>query len=145
MVVTKDLMSSVMFILLGAATVIIGSGYPFGTTMQMGPGFFPVVAGSACAIVGAFIGVNSLLNPQDSEPVTGIAWKPLILLPAAIVAFGMLIQFGLIPAVAGLAVIARLAGPKTSLVELLVLSAILTAIAVLIFVIGLRMPIAIWR
>lgn len=41
----KDFLAGLLFALIGGFAVALARGYPMGTTMRMGPGYFPTVLG----------------------------------------------------------------------------------------------------
>jgi len=138
---TKDLLSGLLFAAIGLAAMIIARGYHFGTAMDMGPGYFPVLLGGIVALIGLAIVAQALIRPDGSEPVDGWEVRPLICVLAAVLGFGFLIEtWGLIASVVVLILVARLVDPEKNMVELAVMTIVLTAIAVGIFVYGLQMP-----
>lgn len=142
---TKDLLSGVMFSVFGLGAAIIASGYGFGTPARMGPGFFPIVVGVLLAVMGLALIVQSLLHPEDDEPVERVHLRPLFFISAAIAAFGILMEErGLIAALVALIVIARFAGREGSLLELAIMVIVLIAVAVGIFVYGLNIYLRLW-
>ena len=52
---SKDFWSGVMLIAIGAAAVVIGRDYPFGTALRMGAGFFPLVLGAVLVLFGVLM------------------------------------------------------------------------------------------
>ena len=51
----KDFWAGVMLIATGAATMFIARGYAFGTTLRMGPGYFPTVLGGILILFGLYL------------------------------------------------------------------------------------------
>ena len=48
----KDFWAGVMLIAIGAAAMFIAREYRFGSTLRMGPGFFPIVLGGILVVFG---------------------------------------------------------------------------------------------
>ena len=48
----RDVWAGVMLIATGAAAVIIARDYAFGTSLRMGPGYFPSVLGGLLVLLG---------------------------------------------------------------------------------------------
>jgi Tripartite tricarboxylate transporter TctB family len=141
MVITKDVLSGVLFVALGTGAVVVAQDYATGSSAQMGPGYFPIVIGSLIAILGLFQLIRALLRPQSSEPVLQWEIRPLSFLLIAVLIFAVAIDaFGLIPAVVALVLIGRLAAREGSLLELATMIVVLTTLSVGIFVYGLNMP-----
>lgn len=84
------------------------------------------------------------LRQKETEAAIEAAWRPLILITAAIAGFAYLIQFGTIVAVAFLVIVAWFADPrrKRKTLPALLLAGII--IPILIFNYGLNLPIKIW-
>ena len=122
-----------------AATMVIARNYSFGTTLRMGPGYFPTVLGGILVLFGLYLVVAGL---RSSEKITG-AWslRAMIALPLAFVLFGVLMTYaGFVPALLVLIFGSALASPQFKLVEVVLLSVLLTAASVALFVWGLGLP-----
>lgn len=142
---TKNLLSGVMFSVVGLGAAIIATAYGFGAAARMGPGFFPIVVGVLLAAIGLALIVESLRDPVADEPVERLHLRPLFFISAAIASFGVLIEEkGLIAALVALIVVARFAGREGSLLELVVMVAVLIAVSVGIFVYALNIYLRLW-
>ena len=142
---TKDLCAGFMFCSFGMGAVIIAHDYGFGTPARMGPGFFPSVVGVLVALMGLVLVVRSVVDPESSEPVEALYFRPLFFISAAIIAFGLLIEErGLIAALVALIVIARFAGRDGSVLELAIMVMVLIAVAVGIFIYALNIYLRLW-
>ena len=157
----KDFWAGLMLIATGAATMYIARNYAFGSTLRMGPGYFPTVLGGILILFGLYILVSGLRSrpppnppPQSAsktrvnalmpgEGGEGGSWslRALIALPVAFVLFGVLMTYaGFVPALLVLIFGSALASPQFKLAEVLLLSVILTALCVALFVWGLGLP-----
>jgi len=135
----KDLLAGAMLIATGAATMIIARNYAFGTTLRMGPGYFPTVLGGILILFGLYLVVSGL---RSNDEIQG-SWplRALIVLPLALVLFSVLMTHaGFLPALLVLIFGSALAGPQFRLVEVLLLSAALSVVSVALFVWGLGLP-----
>jgi hypothetical protein len=135
----KDFWSGAMLIVAGAATMLIARHYSFGTSLRMGPGYFPTVLGGILVLFGLYLLLTGL---RSSEKITG-AWslRAMIALPLAFVLFGVLMTYaGFVPALMVLIFGSALASPQFKLVEVAVLSVALTVLSVVLFVWGLGLP-----
>jgi Tripartite tricarboxylate transporter TctB family len=135
----KDLWAGAMLIATGAATVIIARNYAFGTTLRMGPGYFPTVLGGILILFGLYLVVSGL---RSTDEIQG-SWplRAMTVLPLALVLFGVLMTHaGFLPALLVLIFGSALAGPQFRLVEVLLLSAALSVVSVALFVWGLGLP-----
>jgi hypothetical protein len=135
----KDFWAGLMLIAIGAASIFIARGYPFGSTMRMGPGYFPSLLGGILALFGIYV---MILGLRRGEKITvHCSTRALIVLPLSLVAFGLLMNHaGFLPAMAVLIFGSACAGQDFKFVEVLLLTVILTALSVAIFIWGLGLP-----
>ncbi len=109
----------------------------------MGPGFFPMAMSIALIGIGAFILARSLV--VSGEPIERIAFLPQLLILAAIVVFGLLIErVGLAASVIAVAVISGIAAQGLRWFELAALALAMSALSVVLFVYLLGQPIQVW-
>jgi len=135
----KDFWSGVMLIATGALAIFIARNYAFGTSLRMGPGYFPTVLGGLLIVAGLYLAAVSL---KRHEKLTG-TWsiRALIVLPVALVLFGFLMEHtGFVPAMIVLIFGSALAGKEFKFFEVLLLSIGLTAFCVVLFIWGLGLP-----
>ena len=139
----KDFYSGLIFIFFGFLAVVVARNYPMGSALRMGPGYFPIILGSALAVLGFMIAARSLWLSRES--IEALALRPLLFVLGALVAFALLIQpLGLVTATVALVVIGSLARGEIRLGEVGALSLVLAAIAVSLFVYGLGLPLSVW-
>lgn len=83
----KDFWAGLIYIAVGAAALWLGAEYRMGSAGRMGPGYFPKVL--AVLLVG--IGLISLTRAflAKGEGIGAIAWKPLLIVLASCVLFGL--------------------------------------------------------
>jgi len=135
----KDLLAGGTFVGFGLAFAITSSTYEVGTALRMGPGYFPLVLGSLLVVLGILIAVKGFVA-ADSDDIGPIPWKALALLVAALLFFGYTIQgLGLVPALFVTVFLAGMAGHRARVIPAVVIAVCLTALSVLIFVIGLQL------
>ena len=94
----KDFWSGLMLIVLGGGAVFIARNYQFGSSLRMGPGYFPTILGGALVMFGVYFVIQGLR--AGAEKLEG-SWslRALIILPLSLVLFGLLIdRAGFIPA-----------------------------------------------
>jgi hypothetical protein len=136
----RDFWAGVMLIVTGAGAVIIARNYAFGTTLRMGPGYFPSVLGGLLCMFGIYLVAAGLHHKEKME---GRNWslRALVVLPIALVLFGLLMEHaGFIPALLVLIFGSALAGKEFKFVEVLLLAIGLTAFSVALFIWGLGLP-----
>lgn len=135
----QDAVAGLIFLVLGAIGLVIALRYSFGTSIEMGPGYFPRVLSIILIALGAAIFLRGL---RSGMAVDGIwAWLPLAFITLSIVLFGATVErFGLAPAVMLLVAASAYAGHEFKLREVGVLAVIMAVFATAVFVWGLRLP-----
>jgi Tripartite tricarboxylate transporter TctB family len=139
----RDFFAGLIFIAFGLLAFFIGGGYSMGTTVRMGPGYFPRLLGVLLVLIGLVVTGRALLI--DGPRVDKIELRPLLLVLLGIVAFALVLQpFGLIAATVVLVAIAAFGGWEFNWRDVLISAAILSAVGVGVFVRGLQLPIGVW-
>ncbi len=145
MQLTKGFLAGLLFVAIGGTATIIAFSYRMGTSTEMGPGYFPVMLGLAVAGIGLVLAVRSWLFPDGSPPVERLHMRPLLLIFAGLLSFGLLVRsLGLAPAIVALLIFGRLAGREGSALEFVMMLIVLTALPIAIFIYGLKLPLDIW-
>jgi hypothetical protein len=135
----KDILAGAVFVAFGLAFAIGALTYDVGTPLRMGPGFMPLMVGGLLAALGLAIVVTGFVA-GEGEPIGAVDWRALLLITAALLFFGLTVRgLGVIGALFGATLLASLARAATSLREVLVISAGLTALSVLIFIVLLQL------
>ena len=142
----RDFASGLMFVAIGTGFAIGALNYPFGSSARPGPAFFPFGLGVLMALLGAAVLFKSLtIESDDGEPIGSIAWRPLGVLIASVVMFGLLLpRLGMVITLPLLVLLASLASDEFSLKSTLVSAVLLTGVAWGVFVKGLGLAIPLW-
>ena len=152
----KDFFSGLMFTVVGAAFAYGATGYSVGSGGRMGPGYFPLLLGVILAILGGIIMFKAMAVETpggDGDKIGKWAWKPLLLIIAANLLFGVMIgglpsiglpPMGLIAGIFALTIVASLAGDTFNLKEVLVLSVILSIGSYCAFILLLKLQFPVW-
>ena len=139
---SKDFLSGLLFIAFGLAALWFGRHLAMGTAVRMGPGYVPHMLAYIMIGLGFIITVVALV--YGSEPVDVPKWKPITLVTIGIVVFALMFErTGLFPALVALILIASYGGEEFKLTEVLGNIAVLTAMCIVVFKIGLQMNISI--
>ena len=134
-----DFLAGLLLLSFGAIGMYLALDYPFGTSLRMGPGYFPRVLAGILMAFGVFVMIRGILSDQRVKGVWG--FKALAYITAAFVAFGWIMdRFGLIPALIPLYFLAARAGPEFKFIEVLLLMIFMSAFAVGLFVYALGLP-----
>jgi hypothetical protein len=135
----KDFLAGLLFLVIGVAAVLVARDYPMGTAMRMGSGYFPTVLGAILCLFGVYLMVRGIASGAKVEGEWG--WKPLALIALSMVLFAFAMsRFGMIPALVVMFLVCALAGREFRLKEVLVLTVAMSALAVGVFVYGLKLP-----
>lgn len=139
----RDFWAGLMFIAFGVGFVWVAQNYQMGTSVRMGPAYFPTLLGALLAVLGLAIFVQSLL--AAGPPVAKFYFRPLVLIVLATVLFGILLKpLGLVLAVAVLVGVGAFGGFEFKTKEVAILYVVLAIFSVWVFVKGLGLPIPVW-
>jgi hypothetical protein len=135
----KDLWAGIMFIFIGTVAILMARHYPFGSTLRMGPGYFPVVLSVILIAFGLYVLLRGL---RKSEKIQG-NWsiRALIILPLSMAVYGYLMDLaGFVLAMTALCFVSAASGREFKFKEVLLLTLILGVSSVAMFVWGLGLP-----
>lgn len=90
MKLSQDVLLGLFFSIIGAVSAWIAWSYPFGTSSRMGPGYFPIIVSSLLLLTGLLVLLRARLT--GSEAIPTIRWRPLVLVPVAILIFGLVME-----------------------------------------------------
>jgi len=139
----KDFWAGVLFILVGIAAIAIGSRYNLGTAARMGPGYFPRILGILLIVLGAILAFRSLR--LQGAPIPAFKWRPTIIVLGSVVVFGLLVtKLGMAISAVILITLSSAASSEFRPKEALISGVLLAALAVGVFVIGLKLQVPIW-
>ena len=139
----KDFWAGFLFVLVGIAALVLGSRYNLGTAARMGPGYFPRILGLLLIALGGVIALRGLRTQGVAIP----AWRlrPTIVVLFSVVLFGLIVTFaGLALSTVILIVIASTASSEFRWKEALISGVLLAALAVGVFIVGLKLQLPIW-
>jgi len=141
----QDFWCAVFFVVLGALSMYLAHDYRMGTALAMGPGYFPMWLGGILVAFGLVMGAMSFkTEAADGEDLGWDNWafRPWLVLPAALIAFAVLMEadVGFVPSLFVLIIGCALAHKDVRWKETLLLGIFVTAAAVAIFSYGLELP-----
>jgi hypothetical protein len=135
----RDFIAGLLFIVLGGLAVVLARDYPLGSTMRMGPGYFPTVLGGILILFGVYVLLRGVRSGDQVKGVWG--WKPLVLIALSIILFGFLLdRVGMVPALVVTLFAAAAAGREFRFKEVLLLAVVMSAFCVAVFSYGLKLP-----
>jgi hypothetical protein len=142
---TKDFWTGVMCMGFALAAILLGRRYPVGTPASMGPGMFPMILGGCLGLLGLTCSIRSMRPGKAIARIEAIQARPVLVVLGSIVVYGLTLpKLGLVVASMLLVVLSRLAAPGFRWLEVTIFAAILTLGCVLVFIVGLKMPVPIW-
>lgn len=142
----QDFWSGVIFVVVGIAFALGSTNYSFGSSARPGAAYFPFGLGVLLAMLGAVVLFKALTIESDGgDPIGDIAWKPLLVIVAAVVVFGLLLpRLGMAITLPILVTMSALAGDEFHWKDALLNSVILTVGSWVIFIWGLKLVIPLW-
>jgi hypothetical protein len=142
----RDFWSGLMFLVIGVGFAWGATEYSFGTSARPGPGYFPFGLGILLALLGSLVLFKALtLESEGGDPVGAIAWRPLLIIIAAIVVFGFALpRLGLAVTLPLTIVLASLAGQTIHWRDVLISCVVLTVGSWALFIAGLKLTIPLW-
>lgn len=142
----RDFVSGLLFLVVGVAFAWGATEYSFGTSARPGPGYFPFGLGILLALLGALVLFKALtLESEGGDPIGDIAWRPLLVIVAAVAIFGIALpRLGLIVTLPLLITLAALASKEFHWRDVLISSVVLTVGSWALFILGLKLTIPVW-
>jgi hypothetical protein len=135
----QDFWAGVMLVAVGGIAVLIARNYPFGTSLRMGPGYFPTLLGGILALFGLYFLAKSFRSTEKIE--AGWSLRAFVVIPVALVMFGVLMTYaGFVPALVVLIFGSALASKEFNLIEVSLLTIGLTLGCIAVFIWGLGLP-----
>jgi hypothetical protein len=109
----------------------------------MGPGYFPRILGILLIVLGGALALRAIRI--QGAPLPGWKWRPVIVVLVSVIIFGLVVtHIGLVLATVGLIVASSAASQEFRPKEALISGIVLAALAVGVFVIGLKIQLPIW-
>lgn len=138
-----DLAFGLLLVAVGAAALAVTADLTVGRAGSMGPGYVPRWLALVIVLFGVGLSVRAVLTRH--QPFPAVELRPLLLISVSLGLFAVLLPVAGL-AIASLATIlcAGLAASDTRHVENILFAVALTAFAIVLFVVALGMPVAIW-
>jgi putative tricarboxylic transport membrane protein len=140
---TKDFWAGLIYLFFGLGAILIARDYPMGSSVRMGPAYFPSLLGAILSVIGALSVIRSFI--VTGTPIGTLALKSLALIVAAVMFFGFVVKgLGLAISLPLLVVISAYGSAQFRWGPTLALAAGITLFCVFVFVKGLGIPLPIW-
>ena len=134
-----DALAGILCIVLGAIFGVQALGMEIGTSLRMGPGYFPLALAGLLILLGGLIVASSFRTV--AEEMSAHAWRGMLFILPAPVFFGLTVRgLGFVPSIFATTLIASMASLKMKLLPALLLSAGVTVFCTLVFSYALGLP-----
>jgi putative tricarboxylic transport membrane protein len=141
----KDVLSGLMFIAFALLGLWLSRNYPVGTAVRMGTGYVPRLLCWILLLLGGVILIMGLRAADAEDAPPPLRWRPLVLIPTALVAFALTIErLGIVIAGLLLIGIGALGGREMRPLEVAAAAAVLVFFTWAIFIWALGLPIPVW-
>lgn len=136
---TKDLSAGLLFIAIAALFALQTRELDMGTPLRLGPGAFPLLLAGVLGLLGLIIVAQAFRNPVTHELT--MPWRGIALIVVAPVLFGLTVRgLGLVAAIALVVAVSAYASRRMSAKLAVALTIGLTVFCVLVFSVGLGLP-----
>jgi hypothetical protein len=137
---SQDFATGILYIVIGAAAYVIGSDYSMGTSLRPGSGVLPRILACCLMASGAALCVKAWF--EEGTPISPWAWRPLVMVTLATIAFSLLIdRVGLVATMLVSMTLAALGTPETRWKEFAIFMVLMLVFGVGLFIWGLKMGI----
>jgi hypothetical protein len=139
----RDIIGGLVVVTIGTGFLMFGRELEMGTSLRMGPGYFPTILSVVMIALGAVIAIQGLRGTMQENSFGSIPWRGLALIIGAPLVFGATLHgLGLAPAVLMVVLATAWASRYASLRGSLPLSLGLAAFCALLFIrlLGLPLP-----
>ena len=133
----RNFLAGLLLVGFGLGALLIARTYTMGTAFRMGSGYFPVMLASLLIVIGIIVSCLAFRSGEVKLP--RVAWRPLIIVSAAVALFGLILDgAGLLLSTFAMVIVSRLARSGYSWVESVVLGVALSVLCSVVFYYGLN-------
>lgn len=134
-----DLAAGVLFVVIGAAFGLTSLGLEMGSTLRMGPGYFPMLLSILLVLLGLAVCVTAFGSVHiAAEPY---AWRGMVFILGAPVFFGLTVRgLGFVPSLFLTTLLAAFAGLHLKPLQAVLLALAVTLFCTLVFSFALGLP-----
>jgi len=88
----RDVVGGVVVMAIGVGFLLFGQELPMGSSVRMGPGYFPTILSVLMIVLGLLIAVLGLRGPTGESGPSALPWRGLILIIGATLLFGLTLR-----------------------------------------------------
>lgn len=137
----KDVLAGILFLAMAGIVAYGAARLSFGTSVRMGPGYFPLVLAGLLGLLGAITLVSGMRNATPGEAVHSMAWSRVGIITLAVLFFVFaLAPLGFLPTVFGTTLIATFGNRRFEPKSSLLLAAGVCVVSWVLFVQLLNLP-----
>jgi hypothetical protein len=137
---TKDVSAGLLFIAIAALFALGTQDLDLGTARRLGPGAFPLILAGMLGLLGVIIVLKGIRNPAVHDMT--LPWRGIVLIALAPILFGLTVRgLGLVASIAIVVAVSAYASHRMSLKLAAALVVGLTSFCVLVFHVGLGLPV----
>jgi hypothetical protein len=139
----QDFLAGLLTVAFGIFVLSKALGYPMGTALRMGPGFFPVILAALIVVLGAALALHAFKR-RIVQHTIDVNLRPVVMIGIAVATFALLLErTGLAPATVALVLLSSMAEPRWRPWRSLTLAVAMTALVYVVFIVVLQMPFAV--
>ncbi|WP_423200494.1 Tripartite tricarboxylate transporter TctB family protein [Cupriavidus sp. H19C3] len=140
-----DLLSGLMFIVVGLGFSLIARGYSMGTAAKMGPGYFPFWLGIVLALLGAVVAIGATSAKAEEDRMARWDFKTMLWVLGSVVVFGLVLKpLGMVLSVLVLVILSSMASHEFSWKGAVLNAIVLVIISTVAFVYGINLQMPVW-
>jgi predicted MFS family arabinose efflux permease len=141
----RELVTGILFALIGVAAAMQARTYTIGSATDMGPGFFPETLALLLMALGMGIVLRSIMKNGTEKPTEPRSLIPILLIICGVAGFALTIEsLGLAPAIVVLLGFACFQSTLSRPREVLLAVCVLEALSIGLFIYAFKMPLNIF-
>jgi hypothetical protein len=142
----RDLYAGLLFLAFGIGFLVYAQDFNLGNSRRMGPAFFPSLLATIQIVISlAVLALAFFRQNEDSDPIPSSDPKGMFLILSSVVLFAILLPaLGFVVATPALVLMSAMASPESTWKERIGLAIVLTISCILVFKLGLEMPLKVW-
>lgn len=139
----QDIAAGALFCALGIGGLLVSTSYRMGTSFNMGPGYFPTLVFGLLTVVGGVVLARGLLATGPRLEAWNI--RALAVVIGSMIFFALTVRtLGFVAAGFLMTLAATFASSGLTLLQRVVVAAVITAFSWALFILGLGLTVPVW-